>query len=454
MGESKSVLLLGGKNTNVDESFEWDYELTPNIHEPDIIIIDLTTLTQQVLANNTKKYEELTQLLFNKFINHGFIIFITNPKISSSGYILSNSATNYFLSPIEFETIETAPGKKMNYDPSHPFKNYLQSVETFSFHLNLKRMSSIFERIVGSNRYSGLMLYQINTESRKNAHNNIYNNYRIETIGGSLATDNSSNILSVGYQIEVYQIESGTNGKTGKVFYLPPSTLPNSEYINLLLTDLGVSQVQEIFPDWVHQVKIPGLDKVQKEMDGLINRQNALTNLISVTQKRKERLERYYNLLVSYGSILESTVYDAFKELGFTDLNNDRGKGNEDWRFEFNTKSEIKYGVIEVHGTEGNIGLEKINQCKKWVDDYAINFGEEAKGIFIVNQFRLDKYPESINKRKEFHPDHIKFAKGRNICILPSSILFSWVNSKLALKNITRAKIEKVLLKTNGLVAE
>jgi hypothetical protein len=312
----------------------------------------------------------------------------------------------------------------------------------------------MFDKIEGSNRNSQLLLHKINSESHNRTYNNIHSHYQFEIIDGSLVTDNSSNILSVGYQIEVYNIEGNIHGKTGKVFYLPPSMLPHAEYINLLLTDLGVSQVQEIFPEWVSQIKIPGLNGIQNELESLRKKQNILTKSIATAQQRKENLEKYYNLLTSHGSVLEAIVYDAFKELGFADINNDRGKGNEDWRFKFNIKSDTKYGLIEVHGTESNIGLEKINQSKKWVDDYAINFGEEAKGIFIVNQFRLEKFPESIKKRNEFHPQHIKFAEGRKICILPSTILFNWVNSKLARKNITRAKIEKVLLETNGLVIE
>jgi hypothetical protein len=416
LSQSKTVLLLGRKNSNVDESFEWDYQSTPNIYEPDIILVDLTTLTKETLTKNAKKYEELTQMLLNKFLNQGLIIFITTPRFRAGGYIYSEYASNYFLSPIEFGTREITAGKKLIYDLSHPFKNYLLSIERYSFHLILKSLSPFFKKVEGSNPSTRLFLQRLNSNSYKNVYNTEFQNYEIQMINASLATDNSNNILSVGYQIQAVDI-NGINELSGKVFYLPPSNLPSEEYINLILTDLGISEVQEIFPDWIHQVKIAGLDLIESNLQDLYKKRNQLNNSINVTEQSKEKLQGYYNLILSHGSILENAVNASFKELGFDDINNDRGKECEDWRFEFKTGTAIKYGLIEVHGTQGGISLDKINQCKKWVDDYAIKFQEDAKGIFIVNQHRSQRYPESLKKRNDFHPDHIKFAKERKICM-------------------------------------
>jgi hypothetical protein len=84
-------------------------------------------------------------------------------------------------------------------------------------------------------------------------------------------------------------------------------------------------------------------------------------------------------------------------------------------------------------------------------------FGEEkvlAKGVFIPNQHRLSPYPASTNDRLHFEPNELQFAAMRNICIIPSCVLFESVN--VALKGIppTRNMLEKVIVETKGLLTK
>ena len=88
-----------------------------------------------------------------------------------------------------------------------------------------------------------------------------------------------------------------------------------------------------------------------------------------------------------------------------------------------------------------------------WVDDY-IKEGLDVnpKGIFISNQFRLNKFPDSMAQRKLFEPNEIEYAKSRKICIIPSYVLFEAVNKILAGQSPVRPKIEQLILDTDGVL--
>jgi hypothetical protein len=108
-------MLIGFKNYNFDKSFDWDYGETPNLYEPDIILIDLTTLSIDILERNEKKYRQLIEIIFNKFLNGGKIVFITTTKLETkSKTYLNANFSNYFLSPIEFDITMVNKGRKIH----------------------------------------------------------------------------------------------------------------------------------------------------------------------------------------------------------------------------------------------------------------------------------------------------------------------------------------------------
>ena len=77
---------------------------------------------------------------------------------------------------------------------------------------------------------------------------------------------------------------------------------------------------------------------------------------------------------------------------------------------------------------------------------------EVSKAIFIVNQHRSEKYPESVDKRKEFDNKELEYAKMKNICILPTFVLFETVNAYLKGVGKSRAYLEKKLAESSGLL--
>lgn len=78
----------------------------------------------------------------------------------------------------------------------------------------------------------------------------------------------------------------------------------------------------------------------------------------------------------------------------------------------------------------------------------------KTKGIFISNQFIHEKYPDSTDKRKKYEPNELTYSKSREICIIPSCVLFEAIRRILDGKKADRDKIEQRLFNTNGVLEE
>ena len=66
----KVVYLIGSHSQNVGKSYNWNFESIPNVSGHDILIIDITTLTIDVLKNNMDKYYNKRCINQNKSIQN------------------------------------------------------------------------------------------------------------------------------------------------------------------------------------------------------------------------------------------------------------------------------------------------------------------------------------------------------------------------------------------------
>ncbi|MEP6576723.1 MAG: hypothetical protein ABJB85_09875 [Nitrososphaerota archaeon] len=171
----------------------------------------------------------------------------------------------------------------------------------------------------------------------------------------------------------------------------------------------GKNTPKEAFPEWVNSVKIEGVSllntNILKHQDKVLNEQLKIKNL----EQNKENLLVYYRLLASKGNPLLIAVKEAFRFLGFSEIDNPRGSEFEDLRFDLKTIPGYKYAVIEVHGTENRTTLNKLRQCNQYVEDYYDVTEENVKGIFVINQQRLLPYPEEREQRLFFEGRQIEY---------------------------------------------
>jgi len=423
MSSSPKIWVLGSSGTNADKNIEWVYSW-PNFSDPDIVVLNLTSLRDSLIQiSEYEKFREAQEAIIDKFLNGGTVIVITAPNFIAK--LKDNiRISNYFLSPIEIQTKQVTEGQSVVYTDNHFFSSYLKNVKKFRFYFERYQFNKIQSRAKSMN-VTGKEIY--------------LDAYRV--------TDKSAHTIGCGFTAE---------GATGQLIFLPPVTdTTDLEGINKIVECYHKTKLKEIEipPDWATKVPIFSLDEKIQEITKLDSQVDDLQKKIESVQIEKQSLIDHRRLLFAKGDELENGVKVAFKLLGFDDIKQIRAEDLEDGVIEFKNKKDFQYGIIEVKGSENRTSLANLTQCNKWAEDYLLE-NKTAKGIFIPNQQRLKEYPSSKTDKLHFEPNELEYASKRQICIIPSCVLFEAVNKKLAGKGKTRDEIENLIQSTDGLLSE
>jgi hypothetical protein len=319
-------------------------------------------------------------------------------------------------------------GHNIKIEAGHPFTEYLKKVKSFDFYLDNFDISS-----------------EIPAKLKRGK-----GDLELQRLTKHTATDNAGHVLSTGYR--VFANHAAEKYESGQLILLPPCReLPTDEAIDTIV-EVFRNSARETPPDWLTEVPLEGLDKFLDNIDELNAKKAEIEAQISFQEKKRLEIATHLRLLFCAGAQLEDAVFNAFKVLGFDDIKRVREKDKEDWVFKFQNSTHYEYGILEVKGADSRTTRSQLTQCNKWADEYFETNNEVSKPIFIVNQHRLDKYPESVDKRKEFDYRELEYAKMKNICILPTHVLFEAVNTYLKGVGKSRAYLEKKLSDTSGLL--
>jgi len=433
MGSVLNVWLLGATHPKADKSISWD-EPFHNLGEPDVLIINLCSLTQEVLKRVDKeKLEQARKFIMDKFFHNGIIIVITAPRfeVSQQHYIYSN----YYIVPISPITENVPQGTQLRYNENHDFKLYLEEVQNFNFVIN--HVDTSYVEYFGKQKADSFSCGFIPDESIK---------------------DNSGHVLGDIYSL-IYVDEETEKLKllpnAGQVVLLPPPTESIETALDKILFRYGkTTSTEEHLPEWVSKILLPTIKEKHSEIEKLRSQQNTLQKQIDVLENEKNTIQNHKRLLFSEETPLEDAVAEAFKLLGFDEIRQIREKNREDWIFEFKHEKQFKYGVIEVKASENRTKQNNIVQCSKWVDERFDIDNKISKGIFIPNQHRLQLYPKSKDDRSHFEPNEIAYTKMKSICIIPSFVLFEAVKDMLDGKKKSRKEIEKLIAENNSVITK
>jgi len=422
MESDQKIWVLGALGTNADEHIEWTRGW-PYFGDVDILIINLDSCSEEVLGSlDPDKVSEAKQIIYDRFMHGGTIILITSPRVIKK--VKHDTLTNFSLSPIGVRTKYVDEGHDIVYDKEkHPFSPYLKHLKKFNFYLDDYNFSKLHS--AGSLFSSASPVY--------------LTDYQI--------TDKAGHDLGQGF--------SSSRG-TGKVIFLPPvNKISTIEGINLIIKQLLKTEdkEKEPSPNWIYKIPITGIQDLEKEIQNIISQKNTLDKKLLDLNEQKQSLLNHYRLLYSKGDGLEDAVLEAFRILHIDNITHGRNENLEDGLLQFREIDNVEYGVIEIKGTENRTSLANLTQSNKWVDDY-IGENKTVKGIFIPNQHRLEVYPASRNKKLHFEPNELEYARTREICILPSCVLFEAVNQALDGKAKSREELEKLLFNTNGLLTK
>src|SRR5437867_2684722 len=313
MSSNPKIWVLGEINTKAEKNIGW-LDPWPNFADPDVLIINLDSLSTKTLASiDVNKYKEASDTILDKFLHGGIIIIITCPAFYARPKI-GLPQSNYELSPISLKTKNVTQGTEILYDELHPFLGYLRHVKNFKFYLEDFRYSRIQSPAVTALRIQ-----------------------EVAAMFNRRITDKAGHILGQTFT---------RGGNVGELVFLPPVTnISVKEGINKIIDSLRKSepQVEESTPTWVSNITVVGVSEKYSSLQNLESQKLELGEKIKSLNKDIQKLQNYRRLLYSNGPFLEESVYDAFKLLGFKEIKQIREKDKEDGVIEFQKRTDFKY---------------------------------------------------------------------------------------------------------------
>lgn len=422
----KTIWVLGSKHSSAQKSITWGSSF-PNLADCDILIINLQTLKSELIQERQDEF-------FNKARRYIFDLLMTGEN--EVIIVLSPQRECLQWLPLFPELRETDPiGVRKHSAKSH-IEKYMKKVEKCSFYIH--SFDSQNFRWLTDPETRGHENYFFTGKARDGYRGGVYVDSRIlnkakQMIGGC-----------VNFVID-YDHQLKSQFASGNLYLLPPPTRCKPEQaIDIILNTLTGGELVESPPQWETKIDLPGLQGVKNEIVKKETEKEILTKDIEKLKNRKDHLTKFRRLLWADGTPLENVVKDAFVTLGFPEIRKIRAKNQEDWVIDLKSLSEYKYGVFEVKGSEKRTSLSDMNQCDKWVKDYLLEKGLQVKGIFVSNQHRYGNIKNNLKQREHFEANELKFAKQREICILPSHEIFYAVVEKMkGNSKFTRKSIEE-----------
>ena len=222
----KQIWLLGNSHPAADRSIGW-HDRIPNLGDADILIIDMTTLTEDSTYQiGRRELGHIQKSIRDRLLGGGGTIVVImgamfwapppdaatrGPIISFDGSFDPYAYSNYHVLPTVPEITQVAKGHKILPDAAHDFKLYLDAVRYFGFYIKGH------DRTI-SLGFRGPRFY-------------------LEKVDGQSVMDNSGHYL--GFTLVMTEEEDDMRTrrveKTGKLVFLPPYTDPAPDAIGKTL---------------------------------------------------------------------------------------------------------------------------------------------------------------------------------------------------------------------------
>ena len=434
-GSDVVVWLLGNAHPNADQSLEWDEDFG-NLSDADVLIVDLTTLTEYTLQRiDRAMLGRVQSSIRDKLLYKGTTVVITQPEFSTRpvGDDSRDSCTysNYHILPVSVNTRKVPTGFKVRARSDHVFRDYIDAVESFDFLLD-----------VGGGKLPPGPTGAPQSELARPQEWDI--------------TDNS------GHHIGLSLIAAGRDpfGRlqgvpgSGLLVFLPPPTEPICDAIGRILSVYrGAPPPAGAPPAWAEQIPFEGPDHVQSRIEQLEGQKAAIDEQIAELNQQKNEIMDHRRLLYAKGPDLEDAVGLAFKALGFAEITRRGGRDAADWIFDASTNG-CQRVVVEVKGADKRTKHRHIVQCNKWADDLAGRTGESVKGVLVANQYCTSEYPGSIEDRTFFEANELDYALRKDVCIIPSCDLYEAVKKVLDGAAPDRDETERKITGAKGVLRD
>ena len=226
-GRSPPVWLLGNDYPAADKSIDWRGSI-PSLNDPDILIVDITTLTEDTTYQIGRyMLGHIQKSIRDKFFYGGSTIVVImsamvwapppdaatrGPIFSFDGSLDPYAYSNYHVLPTVPEIVQAGRGRRILPDAGHNFKAYLDAVSHFNFSIEGHDLTICLS-------YGGPRFY-------------------LERVDGQSIMDNSGHYL--GFTLVVTEAGGGMRTRrvenTGNLVFLPPYTEPAADAIGKILS--------------------------------------------------------------------------------------------------------------------------------------------------------------------------------------------------------------------------
>lgn len=443
--ENLLVWLLGNHHPAADRSIGWHGQL-PNLGCPDALVVDMTTLTENTIRQiDARKLDRVKKSIGDKlFGGGGTIIVITSAEFSAppidaatgqpiipfNGYADPHDCSNYRILPAVLDTEPVDEGGRISPDAGHDFGAYLGAVGHSWFHITEYTQTS--NRGPRGARFS------------------------LARVSGQDVRDGFG--YDLGFTLVAAEAGRGTDASqaegVGRLVFLPPYTEPAADAIGKILTACGkILPRAEAPPAWAERLSLGPADEYRAQIEQLKEDKAKIQGNIDRLERQRGAILAHRRLLYSDGPELEDAIVQAFRVLGFDDIERMGKADEEDAAFAMDGTG-YSHGVIEAKGAGRGIQLQHILQCNRWTDRRAIADSRPSKGIFVPNQHRLKPYHKSAEIRMKIEPNQLEQAEMKDICIIPSCVLFEAVSKVLGGETPDRARIAGKIAATRGVLKD
>lgn len=230
--------------------------------------------------------------------------------------------------------------------------------------------------------------------------------------------------------------------KKGWLVFLPVSHHPKSSEILLQCATRFLVQKRvhgRPSPEWLKNFKVPNENKMDNDLQDIshhILRWQARFQKLSVKKDKKTEIKK---LLYEGNEALETTVRNAFEEIGFVLTRKD----DMDWI----SSSDVGEAILEVTGSEGSIDIDKLRQLLNYLlNDYKTT-GTEKKAILVANHFINDP-PD--RRENAFTEKVLNEAGVHTMCLLTTTELFNAICT-IRRKGLEPEAVRKKIMQAIGI---
>lgn len=186
----------------------------------------------------------------------------------------------------------------------------------------------------------------------------------------------------------------------GSIYFLPETENSADESVQVVLRDICDVPGNLPEPEWVRDIKAPGQDAVDSELESLTTELNAVMEKYEAASAKKIATRSCLRLLYDQGESLEDEVRKVLGALGGK-VEPPTERGKEDGWLTVQIDGKDEYGVLEIKGTKREqFGEEGLRQLAEWIDRGTRLRGVRCKGVFVGNsdlQTPLGKRPDPFS---------------------------------------------------------